>query len=89
MGRIYIKYDPNDNLPTNEAILPNQREKEVNVLASAVCVTNEANQNLATPQKELLRWYFKLGDIGFQNMQMVNSYMASEGARKFQGSGEL
>ena len=38
--RVYVKYDPNINLPTHEATLPNQREKEVKALASAVCVTN-------------------------------------------------
>ena len=25
--RVYVKYDPNNNLPTHEATLPNQREK--------------------------------------------------------------
>ena len=25
--RVYVKYDPKNNLPTNEATLPNQREK--------------------------------------------------------------
>ena len=33
--RVYVKYDPKNNLTTHEAILYNQREKEVNVLASA------------------------------------------------------
>ena len=53
--RVYVKYDPNDNLTTHEATIPNQRDKEVKALASAVCVTNEANQNLTPLQKELLR----------------------------------
>ena len=42
--RVYVKYDQNNNLPTHEATFPNQIEKEVKALTSAVCVTNEANQ---------------------------------------------
>ena len=52
--RVYIKYDPKNNLTTHKATLPNQRDKEVKALTSAVCVTNEANQNLTPSQKELL-----------------------------------
>ena len=53
--RVYIKYDPKNNLRTHEANLPNQREKEAKTLTNAVCVTNEANQNLTPSQKELLQ----------------------------------
>ena len=44
--KFYINCDPKNNLPTHEATLPNQIEKEVKALASYVCVTNEDNQNL-------------------------------------------
>ena len=40
--RVYVKYDPKNNLPNHEAILPNQRYKEVKALASSVCVINKA-----------------------------------------------
>ena len=46
MDRVYIKYNPKNNLPTNEAIIYNQREKEDKELASAICVTNDTNHNL-------------------------------------------
>ena len=49
--RVYVKYDPKNNLPTHEATLPNQIEKEVDLLKSSVCATNEANQNLTPSQK--------------------------------------
>ena len=49
--RVYINYDPKNNLPTHEATLPNKREKEGKALTNAVCVTNEANQNLTPSQK--------------------------------------
>ena len=38
-------------------------------MESAVCVTNEANQNLIPSYKELLRWHFKLKHIGLQHVQ--------------------
>ena len=61
--RVYVNYDPMNNLPTHEANLPNQREKETKALKSAVCVTNKANQNLTPSHKELLRWNFRLGHL--------------------------
>ena len=71
VDKFYVKYDPNNNLPTHEATLPYQIDKEVEALESAVCVTNEANQNLAPSQKELLRWHFRLLHIGFQHVQWL------------------
>ena len=38
--RVYVKYDPKNNLPTHEATLPNQIEKEAKSLTSAVSITN-------------------------------------------------
>ena len=69
--RIYVKYDPNTNLPTHKYILPNQIEKEVNALTSSIRVTNEANQNLTPSQKELLQCHCRLGNIGFQHFQWL------------------
>ena len=69
--KFYVKYDPNNNLSTHEATLPNQREKEVNSLSSFVCVTIESNQNLTPSQKDILRWYFRLVHIGFQHVQWL------------------
>ena len=62
--RVYVKYDPKSNLPTHEAIIPNQIEKEVTSSASAVCVTDKANRNLTPSNKELLIWHFRLGQLG-------------------------
>ena len=69
--RAYVKYDLKNNLPTHEATIPIQRENEVKVFSSALCVTNKANEQLTTFQKELLRWHFRLGHIGFQNVQWL------------------
>ena len=43
--RFYIKYDLKNSFTTHEAILSNQREREVKASVSYVCVTNEAKQN--------------------------------------------
>ena len=67
----YVKYNPKNNLPTHKSTLPNQREKEAKALTNAVCVTNEANQNLIHTQKELLGWHFRLGHIGFQHVKWL------------------
>ena len=69
--RFYVKYDSKNNLPTHKSTIPNQREKEVKAFKNAVCVTNEANQNLTPSQKELLLWHFRLGHIGFQHVQCL------------------
>ena len=72
--RVSVKYEPKNKLPNHKATLPNQIEKEVQALTSAICVTNEANQNLMT-------WAYCV-----PTCPMVNSYRMSEDARKFQGS---
>ena len=38
--RVYVKYEPNNNLPTHKATLLNHREKEIKALTSTDCVTN-------------------------------------------------
>ena len=82
VDRVYLKYDPKNNLPTHEAIIPNQIQKEVKAFTRAVCVTNEANQNLNPSQKELLRWHFRLGHIRFQHVQ----WLIRTGRLKLQGN---
>ena len=51
-------------------------------LASDLCITNKANQNLTPSQKELLRWHFRLGHIGFQHVQ----WLIHTGILKVQGN---
>ena len=63
MERFYIQYEPKNNPPNHEATLPNQIQKEVKALESAVYVNNEDNYNLTPSQKELLRRYFRLVHI--------------------------
>ena len=53
-------------------------------MPNAVCVTNEANQNLTPSQKELLRWHFRLVHIGFQHVQWLihTEYLKVQGNSK-------
>ena len=53
MERVYVKYEPNNNLPTHKSNLHIEIEKEFKALTSAVCVTNEDNQKFTSSQKEL------------------------------------
>ena len=71
VDRVNIKYDPKNNLPTHEAILPNHIDKDFKPLAISVCVTNKSNQNLTPSQKELLRCHFIMGHIGFQHVKWL------------------
>ena len=71
IGRVYIKYEPKNNLPTHEGTLSNQRDKYVKALESYICVTNEYNPNLTPSHKELIRWHFRIIHIGFQHAQWL------------------
>ena len=51
-------------------------------MTSAIYVANEANQNLTPSQKELLRWHFRLVNIGFQHVQ----WLIRTGRLKVQGN---
>ena len=51
-------------------------------MTSAVCVTNEDNQNFTPSQKELLRWHFRLVNIEFQHVQ----WLIRTGRLKLQGN---
>ena len=94
--RVYVKYNQKNNLPTHEANIPNKIEKEVKALVSAVFVTSihwkvlsmsltGITKNLTPSQKELLRWNFRLGHIGFQHVQ----WLIRTGRMKVQGNSKV
>ena len=80
--RVYIKYYPNNNFPTHEAIFCNHRYKEFKAMSSYVCVTNEAKHNMNPSQREIFRWHFRLGHNGFQHVQ----WLICTGRLKVQGN---
>ena len=75
--RLIIHFDEGDcECPYNEANLPvimitSPTAIKAQLSALNVCVTQEANQNLSPPQKELLKWHYKLGHLGLQRVQAL------------------
>jgi Reverse transcriptase (RNA-dependent DNA polymerase) len=63
-----ISNDPTLKLPTLQCF--NNAVETAEALA-LTCVTDERNQNLTNLQKTLLQWHFKLGHVGFQNLQWI------------------
>ena len=50
---------------------PTERAESTADLRRVVCVTEQANTNLTAAQKELLRWHYHLGHIGFKHVQWL------------------
>jgi hypothetical protein len=69
--RRVIRYHPRNNLPILTLTLPKTRDQYVSSLMSALCITESANANLSNAQKELLRWHFRLGHVGFHHIQWM------------------
>ena len=66
-----INYHPRSNLPILVLTMPKSRAKYERELISALCVTDASNQNLTNAQKELLKWHFRLGHVGFRHIQWL------------------
>ena len=69
--RIIIPYHPGTNLPEIRGILPSERQRQMFALTGALHVTDESNRNLTASQKELLKWHYRLGHVGFQWLQWL------------------
>ena len=65
---VSIKNDDRLKLPIFRCFANATRTAESLALT---CVTDEQNQNLTSLQKKLLQWHFKLGHVGFQNLQWI------------------
>ena len=66
-----IPYNLSNNLPILNVQLPTNTNTSLKALNAAINVTNKTNQNLSDAQKELLFWHYKLGHIGFQQLQWM------------------
>ena len=69
--RLVIPYDSASNLPELRGILPKEHARQLQALTGALQVTDDANMNLTASQKELLKWHYRLGHIGFQWLQWL------------------
>lgn len=66
-----IHYNRQDNLPTHVASLPTTSDECLKALTGAIDVTAANNKNLTGSQKELLKWHYRLGHIGFQHLRWL------------------
>ena len=66
--KIPIPYDPTVRLPILRCY---KNAMDVAESMATVCITDEANQNLTNNQKNMLQWHWKLGHVGFQQLQWI------------------
>jgi GAG-pre-integrase domain len=77
-----IPFRGSNNLPVSAAF--NKAAVAQRVADIHLCVTDASNQNLSEPQKELLRWHFRLDHINFDSIQLLlrsGALATSKGAK--------
>ena len=65
---VSLLYNPSNCLPELSAQVPNYCNLALNACKN---VADDANLNLNVHQKELLKWHYKLGHIGFKHLQWL------------------
>ncbi|KAI2490896.1 hypothetical protein MHU86_23661 [Fragilaria crotonensis] len=65
-GPVTANVNPQNNLPTSEAYNATDPFKAADALVSIVNTVHERNLNLNEAEKELLRWHYRLGHVGFK-----------------------
>jgi hypothetical protein len=68
---VTVHVDPSNNLPTCPIFSYGESDKAVEALATTISVVSDANLNLSEPEKELLRWHFRLGHLSFRKIQFL------------------
>jgi GAG-pre-integrase domain len=63
--------NPDNNLPTSQAYRRPAVRPAAECLNSTITAVNEANFNISEPEKELLRWHYRLGHMSFQKIQFL------------------
>ena len=63
--------NPENNLPTSQAYRQPAVLPAAECLNTTISAVNEANFNLSEPEKELLRWHYRLGHMSFQKIQFL------------------
>ncbi|KAI2504072.1 hypothetical protein MHU86_10354 [Fragilaria crotonensis] len=66
---IVAHVNPDNNLPTSQAYRQPAILPAAECLNATISAVNEANLNLSEPEKELLRWHYRLGHISFRKIQ--------------------
>ena len=68
---VHVRINPETNLPTSNAYNPDDTKLAVAALIATVNEVHSENHNLSEPHKELLRWHYRLGHIGFRKIQFL------------------
>jgi len=66
-----LQYNPRNKLPMLSMSIPQTQERYATALSGILSVVDEANNNLSGAQKELLKWHFRLGHVGFKQLQWM------------------
>jgi hypothetical protein len=70
-GTVVAHVNPINNLPTTLTYNYGDTMEAAEGLSAVINVVNEANINLTSADKELLRWHHRLGHIGFKSVQFL------------------
>ena len=70
-GPVMVMVNPQNNLPTSDAFSGQEPFKAADALVATISEVHETNHNLSEAEKELLRWHYRLGHIGFKKIQFL------------------
>jgi len=80
---VVARVNPDNNLPTSEAYRHKDTLHAADALNATITAVNEMNFNLTEPEKELLRWHYRLGHMSFKKIQfLLRSGVLSRGDSK-------
>ena len=68
---VSVRINPTNNLPTCPVHRPQDAHKAIEALSATLSVVSASNVNLTEPQKELLRWHFRLGHLSFKRILFI------------------
>ena len=68
-GAVTAKVNPLNNLPTSLAYRYDDLSTAEDALTTIISTVDDSNLNLTEAEKELLRWHYRLGHIGFRKIQ--------------------
>ena len=69
--KVTIVINPINNLPMTYGYDKREVIRSSQALTSIVSTTSEQNTNLSEPQKELVRWHYRLGHLSLRRIQFV------------------
>ena len=70
-GAVIVRVDPRSNLPTSQAYSYQDPPQAAAALEATITSVDQTNINLSEAEKELLRWHYRLGHVGFRRVQFL------------------